>query len=141
MKERILLLTHGGWGSALLHGVEMILGTVDFVDEIPLYAQDTRTEFEGKIEKYIKEYCQADKDAHLTIMTDMFGGTTTNTAAYAAHRCQNKINVITGLNAPLLLGACSQIVFDSGLDIPRLLDEAGCSIFDVMEKIRMKGVS
>ena len=32
----ILLLTHGGWGMSLVKGIEMLLGKVDFVHEIPL---------------------------------------------------------------------------------------------------------
>ena len=141
MKEQILLLTHGGWGKSLLKGVEMILGKIDFVDEIPLCAQDTQMEFENKVEAYLDD-CQknAPDQVHITIFTDLFGGTTTNTAACIARRRQNSVDVVTGLNAPLLLEACSQIAFQSSLGIPKLLEAAEHSIFDVMEKIQMKGV-
>ena len=141
MKEQILLLTHGGWGKALLGGVEMILGKVDFVEEIPLSAQDTQREFEDKVEAYL-DACQrsAADQVHITVLTDLFGGTTTNTAAFIARRHQDNIHVLTGLNAPLLLEACSQIAFQSSLNILKLLEDSEHSIFDVMEKIQMKGV-
>lgn len=141
MRERILILTHGGWGNALLKGVEMILGKVDFVDEIPLYPQDTQKEFESKVEGYILKWQKKIPDGlHITIITDMFGGTTTNTSVYVARRYEDLVSVITGLNAPVLLEACSQITFNSGLDMQRLLQESRFSIFDVMEKIYAKGV-
>lgn len=141
MKEKILLLTHGGWGSALLKGVEMILGKMDFVEEIPLEPQDTQNEFEDRVEKYVIS-CENDlaEAVHITIFTDMFGGTTTNTAAFIAHRHQKMISVVTGLNAPVLLEACSQISFGSEFSISKLLEDSEHSIFDVMERIQKEGV-
>lgn len=141
MTEQILLLTHGGWGTALLRGVEMILGKVDFVQEIPLGAQDTQMEFEAKVEAYVADWKKKlPGEIHITVMTDMFGGTTTNTAAFVAKRHTDIMNVITGLNAPVLLEACSQISFHSRLNISKLLEDSSGSIFDVMKKIQMKGV-
>lgn len=141
MQERILLLTHGGWGSALLRGVEMVIGKMDFVDEIALGPQDTFSEFENKVEAWVTGKGQDEENQiHITIFTDMFGGTPTNAAIFVARRHPGLVSVITGVNAPVLLEACSQVTFCGGLDIRQLLKNSEHSIFDAMEKIHKEGV-
>lgn len=139
--ERILILTHGGWGMALKSSVEMIIDKVDFVDEITLSPQDLLSEYKEKVMTYIdKQNFEARKfqeDIQITILTDLFGGTTTNVAAIIANTSDN-INVITGLNSALLLEACMQINNQKVLDVELLLKNSKDSIFDVMERIYRK---
>lgn len=52
--NKILLLTHFGWGSTLLKGVEMIIGNVDFVDEIALKPAMTSAEYSSQVESFIE---------------------------------------------------------------------------------------
>lgn len=139
--ERILILTHGGWGMALKSSVEMIIDKVDFVDEITLSPQDLLSEYKEKVMTYIdKQNFEARKlqeEIQITILTDLFGGTTTNVAAIIANTSDN-INVITGLNSALLLEACMQINNQKVLDVELLLKNSKDSIFDVMERIYRK---
>ena len=51
----ILLLTHGGWGMSLVKGIEMLLGKVDFVHEIPLEPSYTLPEYM----QMVKEHAEA----------------------------------------------------------------------------------
>lgn len=143
MDEKILLLTHGGWGKYLLKSIEMILGRVSFVDEIGLEASYLMDEYRTYVEDYIKaEHEKASalqKKLNITIFTDMFGGTPTNVAALVSKEHDMQIHVITGLNAPLLLEACSQISFHSSLNYEELLKNTKETVFDVMEKICKKG--
>ena len=44
--EKILLLTHGGWGASLKKSIEMFIGPFDFVEEIDLYPKDLLNEFQ-----------------------------------------------------------------------------------------------
>lgn len=137
--EKILLLTHGGWGVSLKESVEMILGKVPFVQEVALYPKDLLEEFQMRVEHYIHEaFSDAEEQKqflHLTILTDMFGGTPTNVAAVLANKNCHAIDVITGLNSVLLLEACAQILNQGMLDIDILTSNAQHSIFNVMEKI------
>lgn len=139
--EKILILTHGGWGMALKSSIEMIIDKVDFVDEIALLPQDLVTEYKEKILAYIEKQEQMasiqQELLHITVFTDLFGGTTTNVAAIIANTLKN-IDVVTGLNSPLLLEACMQIQNQKKLDVQVLLTNSKDSIFNVMERIYRK---
>ncbi len=127
--SRILLLTHGGWGMSLVNGVRMILGTVDFVHEIPLLPEATLPEYMAEVKAYAETMAE-----NSLIFTDIFGGTTTNVAAKVGRDLNLK--VISGLNCPLLLEACSQILFTGTLDYGALLSAGQTSIMDVVYKIQ-----
>ena len=99
-KPQILLLTHGGWGMSLVKGVRMILGAVDFVDEVPLLPEMTLPEYLGKVKAQVEKLPEGS-----LILTDVFGGTTTNVGAKLGK--DFNIKVYSGLNAPMLLEACS----------------------------------
>lgn len=75
-KPQILLLTHGGWGMSLVKGVRMILGAVDFVSEVPLLPEMTLPEYLEKVKAEVEKLPEGS-----IILTDVFGGTTTNVAA------------------------------------------------------------
>ncbi len=98
----ILLLTHGDWGKYIIEAGKMIVGNVDRVSQISLNPADTFEEFYEKVEKKVSEM----KEGSL-IITDIFGGTTTNVAAKLS--LSYNINIISGLNAPLLFEALLNI--------------------------------
>lgn len=140
MEEKIILLTHGGWGKALKKSVEMILGKVDFVSEVALTPQMLMIEYrqavEDAIENEIKKAWEKQTKLHITLMTDVFGGTPTNVAAVIAKEGKEcDISVITGLNCPLLIEACTQILYSNELNLESVLKNSENSIFDVMKKI------
>lgn len=126
--NRILLLTHFGWGSTLLKGVEMIIGNVDFVDEIALKPAMTSDEYSSQVESFIE-----DNGKDLLIIVDMFGGTPNTVALLMARKYG--IPVVCGLNAPLLLGACSMVINNSEVSVDELVNEAGSSIFNSSKKM------
>ena len=101
-KPQILLLTHGGWGMSLVQGVRMILGSVDFVKETALLPEMTLPEYMSLVKAEVENLPEGSM-----IMTDVFGGTTTNVAAKLGK--EYGIKVYSGLNAPMLLAACSDI--------------------------------
>lgn len=129
--NKILLLTHFGWGEQLVKSVEMIIGKIDFVYEIPLTAEQTLEDYQNAVNEFL-----GDSEEYV-IFTDLFGGTTTNVAALVTR--DRNIDVITGLNSPLLIEACSQIMFENTFNIERLLGNSENSIFDVKKKIGTKG--
>ncbi|MBU2702734.1 D-glucosaminate-specific PTS system IIA component [Sporomusaceae bacterium BoRhaA] len=112
-KAEILLLTHGGWGEKLIESAKMILGNTERVSEIPLLAQDTLDEYRGKVRS--KVAAMAD---HSLLITDLFGGTTSNVAAQLSQ--DFNIHVAAGLNAPMLIEAIMSL---DKLDNPETLAE------------------
>lgn len=127
-KPQILLLTHGGWGMSLVKGVRMILGTVDFVSEIPLLPEMALPEYLGKVKAEVEKMPEGS-----LILTDVFGGTTTNVGAKLGR--DFGIKVYSGLNAPMLLEACSQIAFTGALDMDGVLASGQEAVKDVVEEV------
>lgn len=97
-KSQILLLTHGDWGIQLKKSLKMILGQIDNVETIALTPIDTLSDFYNKVQKQVQKMPSGS-----LIITDLFGGTTTNVALQLSR--EYNICVITGLSAPLLLEA------------------------------------
>lgn len=54
-KPQILLLTHGGWGMSLVESLKMIMGSVDFVHEIPLLPEVTFAEYYASVKEYAQK--------------------------------------------------------------------------------------
>lgn len=127
-KPQILLLTHGGWGMSLVKGVRMILGTVDFVSEVALMPEMTLPEYLAKVRAEVEKMPEGS-----LILTDVFGGTTTNVGARLGR--DFGIKVYSGLNAPMLLEACSQIAFTGALDMDGVLTSGQEAVKDVVEEV------
>lgn len=98
--QPIILLTHGGWGEHLVQSMNMIIGTVEDVYEVPLAPEDNLAEYIERVEKQIQELKWEDK---LLILTDIKGGTTSNVALRLSR--DYAILAISGLNSALLLEA------------------------------------
>ena len=128
-KREILLLTHGGWGMSLLKGIEMLLGKVEFVHEIPLEPAYTLPEYM----QLVKEHAEAMASGSL-ILTDLIGGTTSNVAAVIGN--QTGIKVFCGLNAPMLLEACVEFQNDGAFDFDAILAAGRGACMDVVAAVR-----
>ncbi|WP_077613139.1 PTS sugar transporter subunit IIA [Clostridium sp. Marseille-P2415] len=127
-KPQILLLTHGGWGAALTESLKMIMGSVDFVHEIPLTPELTFSEYYALVDEYA-----AGMPEKSLIITDVFGGTTTNAGAKIGR--ERNIKVISGLNAPLMIEACTQIQYTGDLNFDVVLQQGQASVIDVVSEI------
>jgi len=125
---KVLLLTHGGWGIALVDSLKMIMGSVDFVHEIPLTPEVTFEEYYNIVNEYVDTMPE-----NSLILTDIFGGTTTNVAAKIGR--DRGLKVISGLNAPLLTEVCSEIVFNGNYDFDAVLTVGKTSVKDVVKDI------
>lgn len=133
-EKKILLLTHGGWGMSLVKAVTMILGEVHVCEEIPLKAEYTFQEYYDLVNESTSKMAEGS-----LILTDLIGGSTTNVAARIGY--EKNIKVITGLNAPLLIEACSQLQFQGELDYEALLEVGKGSCQDAVAEVLkvMKG--
>jgi D-glucosaminate-specific PTS system IIA component len=131
-KPQILLLTHGGWGMALTESLKMIMGSVDFVHEISLTPEVTFSEYYALVETYA-----AGMPEGSLIMTDVFGGTTTNAGAKIGK--ERNIKVISGLNAPLMIEACTQIQYTGTCNFDVVLKQGQASVMDVVSEV-MKSI-
>lgn len=131
LETKIVLLTHGGWGTHLVESLGMVLGPITCTYEIPLTPSLTLSEYMGQVDAYLDTVAEDS-----LIITDIFGGTTSNVAAKLGN--ERGVRVLSGLSAPLLLEACSQLQFNGALDVDRLLEVGEGACKDVVATIRAR---
>lgn len=127
-ETKIVILTHGGWGCKLVEALGMVLGEITCTHEIPLLPQYTFAEYYQMVEEYLSTV-----STDSVVITDIFGGTTSNVAAKIGNDAG--IRVISGLSAPILLEACSQLQFQNMLDADQILEIGQGACKDVVKEV------
>jgi len=96
----VLIVTHGNFGEELLRSAELIIGKQKNVKTLGLNHGDDVEELYKKVQDHIK---LLDEGEGVLVLTDLFGGSTSNVTA----RNMNNANFesLTGLNLPMLLEA------------------------------------
>lgn len=128
-ETKILLLTHGGWGEALVDSLRMILGAIDCVHEIPLKPSYTLPEYMSMVREYVDTI-----SPDSLIIADLFGGTPSNVGAAIGN--QTGIKVFCGLNAPMLLEACVELQSEGKLDFDAILAAGASACKDVVAEVK-----
>jgi len=98
-----LVVTHGQLANELVAAAEMIVGEFRHIMPLCLGWQDDVNEAREEIRKAI---AQCDMARGLIILTDMFGGTPSNLAI--SFMQEARIEVVTGVNLPMIVKAASQ---------------------------------
>ena len=97
----ILVVTHKSLGTALIDCVEFILeNRPDALEAVSIDLRENAEDLRKKIEKGIRG---VKSDEGVLIMTDMFGGTTSN-LSYSLLE-EGRVEVISGVNLPMLVKA------------------------------------
>ena len=129
-KPWFVLVTHGRFGEELKNSAEMIMGPLEDTYCISLIEGMDPLELKDKLAELLK-----DAPTNTIIMTDLFGGTPSNTAAMFAF--EKEYSIICGLNLPMLIEAemtrmqgnynlnqkIIQTLKDSVIDIKKLMME------------------
>ncbi|MCB1045246.1 MAG: PTS sugar transporter subunit IIA [Acidobacteria bacterium] len=95
-----LIVSHGNVAKAMIEATQHIIGRSDFVDFYCVGWEETIQEAESKVNQKIAELDMGDG---VLLLTDMFGGTPTNVAL--SYSGDSKIEVITGVNLPMIMKA------------------------------------
>jgi len=99
----VLIVTHGGFGDALLKTLQMIAGETEGIHSVPLLSSDSGENLRLKIEKALD---QLDPQGRGTlILVDMLGGTPFNVSIQLA--TERNVKVITGVNLPMMIKVIS----------------------------------
>ncbi|HPL64519.1 MAG: PTS fructose transporter subunit IIA [Syntrophales bacterium] len=94
----VLIITHGNLGGELILAAEMIKGQLTGVIPISVDSEKGIEEIKKEITSAIKK---VDRGEGVLILTDLFGGTPSNIAL--SFLKEGKIEVVTGVNLPMLL--------------------------------------
>ncbi|MEZ4600456.1 MAG: PTS sugar transporter subunit IIA [Syntrophotaleaceae bacterium] len=99
----IVVATHANLSQALVAAAEMILGSLTHVEAININREDgvdvIRQRFADAIERV------GEAGGGILILTDLFGGTPSNIGF--SFLDPGKVEVVTGVNLPMLLKACN----------------------------------
>jgi len=95
----IIAISHGPFSKALIKSVEMVYGKQDKVEALSLEPGESMENLKNNINEIIEEF----KVNEVLIMVDLLGGTPYNASSIEMEN--SNINVITGLNMPMILEA------------------------------------
>lgn len=107
-----VILSHGQMANELLAAAETVVGTIDNVVAVSIGWHDDVETARAGLERAIQT---ADQGKGVLLLTDLFGGTTTNIAAmfYSA----GKIEILTGVNLPMVIRLVQQ---EENADFPEI---------------------
>lgn len=94
----VIVMTHGNLGKELIRAAELIKGEMKGVLPVSVDATKGVEDLKKEITAALKK---ADSGHGVLILTDLFGGTPSNISLSFLKR--NKIEVVTGVNLPMLL--------------------------------------
>lgn len=96
----IVIVTHVDYGSALLRAAEHILGPVLDCTTLQVDINNDVSETVGRLKDAAR---RLDTGLGVLVLTDMFGGTPTNLSLSLLGQGDLNIEVLTGVNLPMLL--------------------------------------
>lgn len=126
----ILLLTHGPFGPAIIESSKMILGASSQLDAIPLELGMSPEDYIAKVRSYLEKSSQK-----TLILTDVFGGTTSNVALMLSQDFD--LTIACGLNLGLLLEVLTKREFFEG-DLESLVKESVASASELSMLLKIE---
>jgi PTS system mannose-specific IIA component len=94
----VVVVTHGQLATELLNAAETIVGDLPRFAAVSIGWHDDTEDARGEIDQAI---ARVEEGAGVLILTDLFGGTASNLAM--SFLSQGKVEVITGVNLPMLI--------------------------------------
>ena len=94
----VLIVCHGALADALISEVQFLIGKLQKVRGVSLWPKESEEEARERIRKMMAEVDEGDG---VVILTDILGGTPTNLSL--SFLKDNRVEVVTGVNVPMLL--------------------------------------
>ena len=117
-----LVVTHGHLAQELVAAAEMIVGDISHIQAVSIGWHDDVNDARKEIERKISE---VDRGSGILLLTDMFGGTPSN-IAFAFHE-PGKVDIVTGVNLPMIIKIASQKEGDTLESLARIVRDQGRS--------------
>jgi len=115
-----VIVTHGHLGSEFIAAAEMIVGPMPHVAPASIDWHDDVDVARAELERAIN---RVSRGRGVLVLTDMFGGTPTDIASMFLDN--PGIEVVTGVNLPMILKLANQTATDSLAELSRRVREAG----------------
>ena len=115
-----VIVTHGHLAGELLAAAEMIIGPISHITSVSIGWHDDVDAARDEVQRAINRVTQG---AGVLLLTDMFGGTPTNIASMFLD--EGVIEVVTGVNLPMVIKLASSTGEDSLTEIARKICDQG----------------
>ena len=115
-----VLVTHGRVATELLAAAETIIGSIRHVTAVSIGWHDDVDAASDEIERAITRVSEG---RGVLLLTDMFGGTPTNIATMFFK--EGEVEVVTGVNLPMVIKLASQTGDESLADVARRVRDQG----------------
>lgn len=115
-----VIVTHGHLAGELLAAAEMIIGPISHIAAVSIGWHDDVDAAREEVQRAITRVSQG---AGVLLLTDMFGGTPTNIASMFLE--EGSVEVVTGVNLPMVIKLASPSTEDSLAEIARKICDQG----------------
>src|SRR5919106_5293143 len=115
-----VIVTHGHLAGELLAAAEMIVGPISHIAAVSIGWHDDVDAARDEVQRAITRVSQK---SGVLLLTDMFGGTPTNIASMFLE--EGAIEVITGVNLPMVIKLATATAEDSLAEIARKICDQG----------------
>lgn len=130
----IVLVSHGNFAEGLLNAAEMIVGKAEKIVCVSLQPKDDIDQLVGRIQEAVD---QVDDHDGVLLMVDLFGASPFNASGRLALAQQDHLELITGMNLPMLielLSARKGLELDSAAKLS--LDAGSSGIVRLSDKLK-----
>jgi mannose PTS system EIIA component len=115
-----VIVTHGHLAGELLAAAEMIIGPISHIVAVSIGWHDDVEAARDEVQRAI---ARVSEGAGVLLLTDMFGGTPTNIASMFLE--EGSIEVVTGVNLPMVIKLASQSGQESLIEVARQIGTLG----------------
>src|ERR1051325_8551883 len=115
-----VIVSHGQVANELLSAAETIIGSFKHVTAVSIGWHDDVEAAKNEIRRAIERVTEG---GGVLVMTDMFGGTPTNIASMFLQ--QGEVEVVTGVNLPMVIKVASQQGGETLEELARLVRDQG----------------
>lgn len=115
-----VIVSHGQVANELLAAAETIVGAQNHIAAVSIGWHDDVEIAQNEISRAIKQVSQG---SGVLLLTDMFGGTPTNISAMFIE--ENEVEIVTGVNLPMVIKLASQNKELSLAEMAKLVEEQG----------------
>ena len=115
-----VIVTHGQLATELLAAAEMIVGHIAHITAVSIGWHDDVDVAREEVQRAIERVSEG---RGVLILTDMFGGTPTNIASMFLS--EGEVEVVTGVNLPMIIKLASQTGEESLAEIARRVRDQG----------------
>ncbi len=116
----VLVVSHGRLADALISSVESLVGKLQKIKGVSVWPKDKEEDIKNQIQKKMVE---AEEGDGVVILTDILGGTPTNLSLSLLK--DEKVEVVTGVNMPMLMTLWSYRKEKSLREISKLVKKSG----------------